>query len=103
MAVFVVEAEKDGEALRTWRNYILPSLPDILGPVLGGDYSAGLVRQESSTGSVVPTIQIQSPEQSEKVKACIRSQIQQLCERNERVSIPVHFSQGSILLLAERV
>ncbi|KAH0544525.1 hypothetical protein FGG08_001297 [Glutinoglossum americanum] len=93
--------QEDSDVLTTWMKYIGPLLPDILAPAVGENYSASLVRQGLSDGSSTPTIRIESASgQSEGIRRKIRAQIHAICEQHGRTNIPLHFSQGSVILLA---
>ena len=58
--MFVIDAKQDSGEVATWKEYILPSLSDILSPVLVPNYSATLAQQGTSTESAVPTVKIRS-------------------------------------------
>lgn len=98
--LFSVRAREDSSVITTWMAFIEPRLTDILTPLIGGEYSAGLVRQPSTKGSIIPTIRIQSPTgQSKSARDQIRDQINGICELHDRAKIPLQFSKGSVVRL----
>ncbi|MCJ1405857.1 hypothetical protein MMC11_009087 [Xylographa trunciseda] len=92
---------EDHALASAWMECILPSLPGILGPRVGKNYSANLVRIGSSEHSSRACIRIQSPlSQSSYVQQEIRDDIRALCAKAGVPPIRVSFSTGSLTLLA---
>ena len=58
---FKLREDEDADLIRTWEEHILPSLPKILRPVLGKEYSACIVRHGPGKRNAKPHIQIESP------------------------------------------
>ena len=80
--------------------HILPSLPSILDPRIGKNYTACLVRTGLSEESASPNIRVQSPyTQSDGIRTEIREAIAAICHGNGRVYIPLRFSTGRMTLL----
>ena len=91
--VYPIRAEDDKDALETWLQ-LLPKLSNVLGPALGKDYSAALVRQNSPDG-LVPVIRIQSASgQSTATRNRVREQIDKICSLHGRQSLQLQFSRG---------
>ncbi|KAN0076079.1 hypothetical protein V8E54_007349 [Elaphomyces granulatus] len=91
--IFPVSTEDDKDALETWF-LLLPELSSVLGPALGKDYSAALVRQKSPDG-MVPIIRIQSASgQSTAIRIRLREQINKICSIHGRQSLQLQFSRG---------
>jgi hypothetical protein len=91
--IFPISAEDDKDALETWF-LLLPKLSSVLGPALGKDYSAALVRQNSPDG-LVPVIRIQSASgQSTAMRNRLREQIDKICSLHDRQSLQLQFSRG---------
>lgn len=100
--ILPVSAKEDSNVLTTWIKYILPRLSKILTPLVGDNYSAILVRQETPTGPSSPTIHIQSScGQSCEVRNEIRDQVEAICTHHGRSNIPLQFANpGRITHLA---
>ncbi|KAN0081015.1 hypothetical protein V8E54_004219 [Elaphomyces granulatus] len=94
--IFPISAEDDRDALETWF-LLLPELSGVLGPVLGKDYSAALVRQDSPDGLLL-VIRIQSTsEQSIAMRNRLREQIDKICSLHGRQSLQLQFSHGILV------
>ncbi|MCJ1384205.1 hypothetical protein MMC17_007321 [Xylographa soralifera] len=92
---------EDDALISAWMEFMLPSLPAILGPRVGKNYSASLVRIGSSELSTRPCIRIQCPlSQSSYVQQEIREAIRALCNKAGVSQIRLSFSTGSLTLLA---
>ncbi|MCJ1437736.1 hypothetical protein MMC27_007123 [Xylographa pallens] len=100
LLTFAVKPE-DGGLIHAWNDIISPNLPDILGRLIGQSYSVNLVRLGLSELSARPYIRIQSPRlQSPYVKKEIQEAISALCDKDGLTRIQLHFSTGSLKLLA---
>jgi hypothetical protein len=100
--ILPVSAKEDSNVLTTWIKYILPHLSKILTPLVGDNYSAILVRQETPTGPSSPAIHIQSScGQSRGVRDEIRGRVEAICTHHGRSNIPLQFANpGRIIHLA---
>ncbi|KAL9116363.1 MAG: hypothetical protein Q9187_007113 [Circinaria calcarea] len=97
---FALRINEDSFAVTTWMQHVLPSLPRILDPRIGKNYTASLVRTGLSEESASPNIRVQSPyTQSDGIRTEIREAVAAVCHGNGRVYIPLRFSTGRMTLL----
>lgn len=98
MKNFPIKPKEDRKLVKLWFNCILPRLSDILSPLLGGTYTAGLVRRGNVEIWAEPCIQIEShPRAESEEQIRIRKMLTSLCEENGwHDPIEVRFSQGRI-------
>lgn len=94
--IFPVNPKEHRVLVRLWFKCICPSLPAILRPRLGGEYTAGLVRQGPIDFSAVPCVQIESPRIPNSItQKTIRSMLDDLCDRAGHDPVCIRFSQGT--------
>ena len=99
--IYALRAKEDSVDVDTWMNHVLPSLSQILGPRLGKNYTASLVRVGPSDGLARAQIRIQSPHgQSQGIKREIRYAVYAIYQEYRRNIIPLHFSKGRMMFLA---
>ena len=98
--LFAIDADNDSTLVHLWIGKLIPSLPKILAPTLGKDYSASLIRRGLTKDSSQPCIQLQSPSAPSKLtKGQIREEINSILDANGHHSLPIHFSTGCMTLL----
>ena len=98
---FELRAEEDANLITTWEKHVLPTLPKILRPVVGNDYSACIVRKGPDKKNTVPHIQIESPDvPSTSNRKAIKRALGRLYRHKLGVTLPkVHFSKGRVACL----
>ena len=90
----------DHSLISTWENKVLPALPNILDERIGQDYSACVIREETSPGRMKPCIEIVSAYGcSDQVKIKIKEDIKELLAPTV-TNVGVRFSTGKLRLLA---
>ena len=95
--VFPVIPKEDRRLVELWFKHLLPRLPKILSPKLGGTYTASLVRRGADVTVAEPCIQIESPcIPKQKVQGIITDLLKEICDKSKFRMIKLRFSQGSI-------
>ena len=93
---FMLREEEDAELIAAWEKHVLPSLPKILRPVVGNEYSACIVRQRHSKRNTMPYIQIESPKLPSKTnKKAIKQALIPIFHDRLCSAVPkIHFYKG---------
>ena len=85
------------ELVHLWFKDILPALPQILGPILGGIYSAGLVLRGQIAMDAQPCIRIESPNiPASAAQQTVEEEVTTICKRMDHEPICIHFTRGSL-------
>lgn len=95
--VFPIKQKDERLLVRMWFQDIIPELPNILSPILGGTYIASLVRRGPNRMAAQPCIQIESPRiPGPKARGIIRDLLNEIYRRNNHQRISIRFSQGNV-------
>ena len=95
--VFPIKPKEHRRLVQIWYKSILPALPHILSPRLGGNYAASLVRRGQFDLSAEPCIQIESPcMPGPTAQRIIRDSVSETCKEHYREPISMHFTEGSV-------
>lgn len=92
---------EDAEVLALYNSHLLPEFPSIVQAArINGTYSVSLVRQEVNK-CPSPIIRFRSAEnQSKAARFLIRKRVEEICAQHARFVLPVQFSQGKLVHLA---
>ena len=95
--VYPVIPSTNRPLIQIWFNCLLPALPDFLSPILGGDYTAVLVRRGENDYDAKPWIQIESPRIPDLTsRKFVQAWMDNKCKDEDHVTIPVRFTEGSL-------
>ena len=95
--VFPVIPKEHPRLVHIWFKSILPALPQILSPRLGGTYAASLVRRGQFDLEADPCIQIESPcLPGLKAQRIIKDSVSEICKKDGHEPISMHFVEGSV-------
>ena len=97
LKVFAIRPKDDEKLIKIWFNRLLPALPKILKPILGGNYTASLVRRGQYKMRAQPCIQIESPHMpGEVAQGIIKDKVNDLCDKDGHRPIDIRFLRGSL-------
>lgn len=95
--VFPIIPKESRRLVQIWYKSVLPALPQILSPRLGGNYAASLVRRGQSKLAARPCIQIESPCHPGPVaQRIIKDSVSELWKKDNLEPISVLFTEGSV-------
>lgn len=99
--VFPIVPKNHPLLVSIWFRCLLPALPDILRPILGGNYTASLIRRGRSRLLAPPCIQIESPYPTGlATQDIIKESLNHICEKEHHPAISVRFVQGTVRKLS---
>ena len=94
--VFPIRPKDHRQLVTIWLKYNLPALPTILSPILGGTYTASLVRRGHFDIRAQPCIQIESPcIPGLDAQDIIKDSLRDIFNKDEHQPIQVRFVRGS--------
>ncbi|KAL8721384.1 MAG: hypothetical protein Q9225_001931 [Loekoesia sp. 1 TL-2023] len=94
--IFAIKPKDDEELIENWFNRLLPALPKILKQILGGNYTASLVRRGRNGLEARPCIQIESPHiPGKEAQGIIKDKVNDLYNKDGGQPIDIRFLQGS--------
>ena len=97
LRVFPIIPKEQPRLVHIWFKSILPALPKILSPRLGGDYAASLVRRGHFDIEAEPCIQIESPcLPGLKAQRIIKDSVSEICKKDGHNPISMQFVEGSV-------
>ena len=97
MKVFPIKPKDDPRLVQIWFEHILPALPKILSPSLGGTYAVSLVRRGLRGIGAKPCIQIESPRiPNPRIKQTIKDSLNDIYTDNNHRWVSVRFLKGSV-------
>ena len=97
LRVFPIRPKEHWRLVQIWYKSILPALPQILKPRLGGNYAASLVRRGQIDLRATPCIQIESPcLPGSTAQRIIKDSVDEIFKKDDHEPIFMHFTEGSI-------
>ena len=95
--IFPIRVKEHRLLVGLWFKCILPALPEILTPTLGGTYSASLVLRGQVEIRALPCIQIESPHvPAPAAQKIIEDSLKDICDKERHQPIWILFAQGSV-------
>lgn len=95
--IFPIRVKENRLLVGLWFKCILPALPEILTPTLGGTYSASLVSRGQVEIRAHPCIQIESPHvPALAAQKIIEDSLRDICDKEGHQPIWILFAQGSV-------
>ena len=98
---FPIKANENRRLVAVWFKHILPALPKILSPRLGGTYASSLVRQGQVDIRAEPCIEIESPcIPGAKARRIISDLLNDVCAKANHEPLRIRFRQGRVKKLS---
>lgn len=95
--VFAIKPKDNQLLVQIWMKSILPVLPGILSPGVGGTYAASLVRRGPSDFAAEPCVQIESPcIPGPENRAIIADSLNKIWNENGQDAIQLKFTKGHL-------